>query len=180
MKVDRLSAVLAAVAFSFALSAPAEVKPLAVGGYSVELEVVLAAPPDAVYDAATGDISAWWDHSFSEHPKKLYIEAKPGGGFYEIFNDSGDGALHATVNFAQRGKMLRFTGPLGFSGRALDVVTTYEFKPEGNGTRMHVTCNAVGQLSSDEANVVDQVWHHFIVERLKGYIDSGAYLKKAR
>jgi hypothetical protein len=50
------------------------------------------APPEAVYDAATGDISGWWDHYTSEHPKKLYLEAKPGGGFYEIFNDSGDGS----------------------------------------------------------------------------------------
>ena len=158
----------------------AEVKNLAIGGFSTELEVVMPAPPEALYDAATGDISGWWDHHFSEHPKKLYIEAKPGGGFYEIFNDSGDGVLHATVNFAERAKRLRFTGPLGFSGRAVDLVTTWEFKPEGTGTRMRVTCNAVGQLSMEEGKAIDQVWQHFIADRLKGYIESGAYRKKPR
>ncbi|HEY7617525.1 MAG TPA: SRPBCC domain-containing protein [Terriglobales bacterium] len=170
---------LAGAAFAVA-SCQAEVKPLVVGGYSIELEVVLPAAPDAVYDAATGDISGWWDHSFSGHPKKLYIEAKPGGGFYEIFNDSGDGVLHATVNYAERGKRLRFTGPLGFSGNALDLVTTYDFKPEGTGTRLHVTCNAVGQLSEQQAKAVDQVWQHFIGERLKGYIESGSHLKQPK
>lgn len=32
------------------------------------------------YDAIRGDISGWWDHSISEKPYRLYIEAKPGGG----------------------------------------------------------------------------------------------------
>jgi uncharacterized protein YndB with AHSA1/START domain len=175
-----LQTILSAMVLSCVLSAHAEVKPLAVGGYSIELDVVLPAAPEAVYDAATGDISGWWDHSFSGHPKKLYIEAKPGGGFYDIFHDSGDGVLHATVNYAERGKMLRFTGPMGFSGRALDSVVTWTFNPQGSGTRMHVTCNLVGQMSADEAKIVDQVWQHFIAERLKGYIVSGDYLHKAK
>lgn len=45
---------------------------------------------------------------------------------------------------------------------------------------MHVTCNAVGQLSAEEAKAIDQVWRHFIAERLKEYIESGAYRKKAK
>jgi uncharacterized protein YndB with AHSA1/START domain/ketosteroid isomerase-like protein len=177
-KSKMLSAILSVVVLSYGARTQAEVKLLAYGGYSVELEVVLPAAPDTVFDAATGDITGWWDHSFSEHPKKLYIEAKPGGGFYEIFDEAGNGVLHATVIYADRGKMLRFSGPLGFSGNALDSVVTYQFKPEGTGTRMHVSCNLVGQISSDEAQTVDQVWHHFIAERLKAYIESGAYLKK--
>ena len=159
-------------------AAQAEVKLLAYGGYSVELEVVLPVSPNVAYDAATGDIGAWWDHSFSQHPKRLYIEAKPGGGFYEIFDDAGNGVQHAVVIYAERGKLLRFTGPLGFSGNALDAVITYEFKPEGNGTRMHVIVNMVGQISNEDAQAADQVWHHFIADRLKAYIESGDYLKK--
>jgi uncharacterized protein YndB with AHSA1/START domain/ketosteroid isomerase-like protein len=160
-------------------AAQAEVKLLAYGGYSVELEVILPVSPNVAYDAATGDIGGWWDHSFSGHPKKLYIEAKPGGGFYEIFDDSGNGVLHAVVNYAERGKILRFTGPLGFSGNALDAVVTYEFKPEGSGTRMRVMVNMMGQMSMEDAQAADQVWHHFIADRLKAYIESGDYLKKA-
>jgi uncharacterized protein YndB with AHSA1/START domain len=159
-------------------AAQAEVKLLAYGGYSVEVEVILPVSPNVAYDAATGDIGAWWDHSFSPKPKRLYIEAKPGGGFYEIFDDSGNGVQHAVVNYAERGKMLRFTGPLGFSGNALDAVTTYEFKPEGSGTRMHIVVNMMGQMSMEDAQAADQLWHHF-ADRLKAYIESGDYLKKA-
>jgi hypothetical protein len=45
-------------------AAQAEVKLLAYGGYSVETEVILPVSPNVAYDAATGDIGAWWDHSF--------------------------------------------------------------------------------------------------------------------
>lgn len=175
-----LSAILLIILITtmFRSAAHAEVKLLAYGGYSVELEVILPVSPNVAYDAATGDIGAWWDHSFSQHPKRLYIEAKPGGGFYEIFDDSGNGVLHAVVNYADRGKLLRFTGPLGFSGNALDAVTTYEFKPEGSGTRLRISVNMVGQISNEDAQAADQVWHHF-ADRLKAYIESGDYLKKA-
>ncbi len=53
------------------------------------------------------DTNDWWDHSFAENPEKLFIEARPGGGFYEIFDTQGNGARHATVIYAERGKMLR-------------------------------------------------------------------------
>jgi uncharacterized protein YndB with AHSA1/START domain/ketosteroid isomerase-like protein len=174
-----LSAILliAMTTVTLGSAAQAEVKLLAYGGYSVEVEVVLPVSPNVAYDAATGDIGAWWDHSFSQHPKRLYIEAKPGGGFYEIFDDAGNGVQHAVVIYAERGKLLRFTGPLGFSGNALDAVITYEFKPEGSGTRMHVIVNMMGQMSMEDAQAADQVWHHF-ADRLKGYIESGDYLKK--
>src|SRR5579863_5216186 len=129
--LKNLSAILLIITpITLASVARAEVKLLAYGGYSVELEVILPVSPNVSYDAATGDIGGWWDHHFSEHPKRLYIEAKPGGGFYEIFDDSGNGVQHAIVIYAERGKRLRITGPLGFSGNALDAVITYEFKPE--------------------------------------------------
>lgn len=177
--------VVGAVAFVVLLiTAPVIVrgdsKDLKTGAFQIQQEVVLPATPEAVYDAVTGDISGWWDHSFSEHPKKLYIEARPGGGFYEIFNDSGDGALHATVIYAERGRMLRFTGPLGLSGQAVNFVTTYEFLPDPAGTKLRLTCNVSGQIEDGQSKIVDAVWHHFLVERLKPYIESGAYKTKSK
>lgn len=155
-----------------------ETKEIKTAAFQIQQEVVLAAKPDAVYDAVTGDISGWWDHHISEHPKKMYIEARPGGCFCEIFDDLGNGAQHAVVIYAERGKKLRFTGPLGFSGMAVDAVTTYEFLPDPVGTKLRVTMNIVGQIDEPTAQAVDAVWRHFLVERLKPYIDSGAYLRK--
>jgi uncharacterized protein YndB with AHSA1/START domain len=158
----------------------AETKEIKTAAFQIQQEVIIAAKPESVYDAATGDISGWWDHHMSEHPKKLYIEAKPGGCFCEIFDDAGNGAQHALVIYADRGKMLRFTGPLGFSGMAIDSVTTYEFLPDPAGTKLRVTVNITGQIDEKTAQLVDGVWHHFIAERLKPYVESGANSKKPK
>lgn len=153
----------------------AEVKSAEKGKFRIEQELILPATPNEVYDAVTGDISGWWDHAFSGHPKKLYVEARPGGGVYEIFDDAGNGALHATVIYADRGKRLRYTGSLGFSGRAIDMVTSYDLAAEGTGTKFHLTVTAAGDVDEQLAAAVDGVWHHFLDERLKAYITSGDY-----
>ena len=131
-----------------------------------------------VYDAVTGDISPWWDHHFTATPKKLYIEPRPGAGFYEIFNDAGEGALHATVIYAERGKRLRYTGPLPFSGKVVDFAVTYDLDPDPGGTRFHLTVNAAGQLPDGVDKIVDSVWHHMLVEQLKPYLESPEYKKR--
>lgn len=144
------------------------------GGFRVDHEMVLPGTPGEIYDAITGDVSGWWDHSMSANPKKFFIEARPGGGFYEIFNDRGDGVRHAVVIYADRGKLLRFEGPLGLSGYAIHMVHTIEFAAEGTDrTRLHLTVRAAGEIQDGWAEAVDRTWHHFLVERFKPYVESG-------
>jgi uncharacterized protein YndB with AHSA1/START domain len=164
-----------AVMAIIATGASAEVKSAGNGKFRIEQELVLPATPNEVFDAVTGDISEWWDRSLSPHPKKFYIEARPGGGFYEIFDDAGNGVLYATVTYADRGKTLRYTGPLGLYGYAAELVTTYEFNAEGTGTRFRLTVTAAGDADENAAAGVDRVWHHFLDERLEPYIVSGDY-----
>ena len=157
----------------------AENHELKVGGFSLTHQLTLPGTPEIIYDAITGDISGWWDHTFSEKPAKFYIDPKPGGGFYEIFDESGDGLQHATVIYADRGKLLRFDGPLGLSGYAIHIVTTYEFESVGSDSiLLKFTLNAAGQMEKGWANVVDNVWHHFLFEQFKPYIESGKHLVK--
>ncbi len=147
--------------------------------FSFEKVVTLPGTPVVIFDAVTGDISGWWDHSMSENPKEFYIEPVPGGGFWEIFDDEGNGVLHATVIYADRGKILRFDGPLGLSGKAIQIVTTYEFEPVGNdSTLFKVSVHGAGEVDEGIPALVEQVWDHFIFEQLEPYILSGKYLEK--
>ena len=124
-----------------------------------------------VFEAVTGDISGWWDHSFSHKPYRLFIEPKPGGGFWEMFDDKGNGVLHATVTYADRGKVLRFVGPLGLAGKALDMVSTYTLKSiTADSTRLYLDVHAAGEITPGLEKVVHGVWVHFLVERLKPYL----------
>jgi len=144
--------------------------------FSFEHELILPGTTEEIYDAVTGDISGWWDHSFSENPLKFYIDPKPGGGFYEIFNESGDGVLHATVIFAERGKMLRMDGPLGLSGQAVKLVMTYTFeKADSKTTKLLLTVNGAGEIKEGTSEIVKSVWHHFLFDQLKPYVESGKH-----
>ncbi|NOQ97068.1 MAG: SRPBCC domain-containing protein [Calditrichae bacterium] len=153
-------------------SVKAENRPLKVGAFQVTHSLTLPGSPEALFDQVSGDISGWWDHSMSEKPLKFYLEPKPGGGFYEIFDEAGNGVKHAEVIYAQRGKLLRFVGPLGLSGNAITLVTSYQFESMGNDSvRVNVTVNASGQMEEGWAETVDRVWYHFHFERLKPYVE---------
>ena len=131
--------------------------------FAFEMNFSYPGDPDFIYDHLTGDITSWWVHSFSENPYKLYIDATPGGGFYEIFDESGDGARHATVIYAERGKMLRMEGPLGLSGQAITLICTYTLKAsEKNSTLLTLQVNGAGELSDETPDLVKQVWEHFL------------------
>lgn len=146
--------------------------------FSFEKQVTLPGTPEIIFDTVTGDISGWWDHHMSEHPKELFIEPVPGGGFWEIFDDEGNGVLHATVIYADRGKILRFDGPLGLSGKAIQIVTTYEFEPVGtDSTLFKVSVHAAGEVEEGIPQIVENVWEHFIFEQLKPYIEAGKHLE---
>ena len=141
------------------------------GTFRFEMNFSYPGDPEFIYDHLTGDISAWWDHSFSQDPYRLYIEARPGGGFYEIFDESGDGARHATVIFAKRGEMLRMEGPLGLSGLALTLVCTYSLQPSGDdGTLLTLQVNGSGEFDGKTPELVRQVWEHFLWEQFRPYI----------
>ncbi len=141
--------------------------------FSFQKEVTLPGSPNEIWNIVTGDISGWWDHSFSDNPVKFYIDAKPGGGFWEIFDEEGNGVLHATVIYADKGKLLRFEGPLGLSGKAIQVVTTFQFESSGNdSTKFIVSLNAAGQVEEGIPAIVEKVWDHFIYEQLEPFVKS--------
>lgn len=150
------------------------------GVFSFEKELTLPGSPEVIFDAATGDISGWWDHSVSGNPMEFFIEPFPGGGFWEIFDEDGNGILHATVIAADRGKLLRFDGPLGLAGTAIQLVTTYTFEPVAgsDSTLMKISVHASGEINDATAGIVERVWDHFIFERFKPYIEEGKHLKK--
>ncbi len=152
-----------------AVTALAEVTPVPTGGFSVSQKVTVAVSPEQAFDYFTGDVIDWWDHTFSGNPVKLYLEPKPGGGFWEIFDDAGNGARHAEVIYVKRGEVIRFDGPLGLSGNALHMSHTVTFARKGDETEVSVVVNAAGQVEDGWQDAVDGVWTHFL-SRYRDYV----------
>ena len=178
MRIEKIIQISTVLLFVFlANSSFAQVEELKTGAFAFEIEVKLLGSTNLIYDAISGDISGWWDHTFSKQPKKFHIETKPGGGFWEIFDEEGNGVKHAEVIYADRGKLLRFDGPLGLSGQAIKVVTTYTFTESGaDSTLLKVSVRGSGELAEGTSGIVYKVWKHFILDRFKNYIESGKHL----
>jgi hypothetical protein len=145
----------------------------------VKQEVVVPCGPAEAFDAFTGDITPWWDHSFSGNPHRMFIEPRPGGGFVELFDTAGNGALHATVITARKGELLRFEGPLGLAGRAIIMTTTCAFDSGGTDScRITVEAHIAGEVDEKLAVTVDGAWRRFLFERFAPYVRSGAHRSK--
>jgi uncharacterized protein YndB with AHSA1/START domain len=149
------------------------------GGFALIHEIVLPVPPAEAFAAFTGEIGGWWDHAFSKHPRRLFIDARPGGAFCEVFDDQGNGAVHARVTYVERGKRLRFVGPLGLAGEPLEMIHTVDFESSGGGTRMKLAVTGVGQIDAGWPPVVDRVWNHFLVERFQPHVKAGQHRARA-
>lgn len=147
-------------------------------GFRTAFTVEIAAPVETVFDVATGDVSPWWDHSFMLEPAELVIEPEFGGRFYERFEAGApDGALHARVIYVDRPHNLRLHGPLGLSGRAVDLVTSWTLTEDAAGqTEFQVEFSIQGEVDEALAGVVREVWIHFIQDRLKPYVEGECYL----
>jgi hypothetical protein len=145
-------------------------EPRTYGAFTFKDSVQVPLSPEEAFDSFL-QVEAWWDHRFSETPSRFYIEAKPGGGFFEIFDESGDGVKHAEVIFVDRGKALRMRGPLGLSGFALDMVYTLDFQASNSGTWVRLDVRGAGELQEGWAEAVQGVWHHFLTERFGPYAE---------
>ncbi len=181
MKFSTLSILLVWACLSFSqLHAEVVGRPdsLGRGAYIIKQLVEVPVSPEEAYDLMTGDISGWWDHSFSDKPHKLYIEPKPGGHFMEIFDESGDGVQHATVIYARRGVMLRMDGPLGLSGMAVSNVVTWLYEKSETGCKVSAEIHILGEVTDRFAAIGDKVWHHFLTEQFKPYAEAKNIQKK--
>jgi len=172
-----ISLIILIISMSILSPTRADIKTLNYSCFVITHKITLPGSPVMIYDAITGDISGWWDHSFSDSPLQFYIEPKPGSGFYEIFDESGNGVLHATVIVAERGKLLRFDGPLGLSGRAIKMVHTYEFSPVGSdSTLLKLSVNISGEIEKELPETIERVWQHFLFERFQPYVEENRHL----
>ena len=154
------------------------VQPFEVQGFRTTQTITIEAPRDEVWEAATGDVSPWWGHTFKADRVELIIEPEFGGRFYERFRDGEDsGALHADIIYVDAPSELRMHGPLGLSGRSYDLVINWTLEEaDAETTSFTVDLSMHGEIDAELAGVVHGVWTHFIAGRLKTYVEADCHL----
>ena len=133
------------------------VTPVAV---EIEAEIVIDADVTRVWTALTDGIGEWWDHSFTDKPYAIVLEPVIGGRFYEQFDESGAGALYATVTYIEPYRVLRTSGSMGRPG-ARQYVKTYRLEADGDRTIVRTNASMLGDIGAD---------------RMDGYRDGGQKL----
>jgi len=138
----------------------------------IERDVELQATPERVFAALTTEIGAWWDHTFAEEPRGLYLEPYAGGRFYEEFGHGGS-ALYAVVTYAEPGKLLVLSGSMGMRGPVLATVR-YELEPHEGGTLLRLAHRVVGEVDDETREMYTTGWEALLDGQLKEYVEQGA------
>lgn len=137
-------------------------------------EIILEAPPEPVFAALTEDIGAWWGHPYLHRMATgLVLEAKLGGSFRELWGPQA-GALLATVTAIAPAERLELTGRLHMG--VVQGVVNFDLAPEGAGTRLSFTHQAIGHLRAEVAASAEGGWSELLGVRLKSFVERGERL----
>ncbi|WP_422058079.1 SRPBCC family protein [Sphingomonas sp.] len=109
------------------------------GGFVSTHRLVIAAPPEKVWDTIARP-SLWWskDHTYSGNAANISWDTRPGGCWCETLD--GGAVEHGRTVYAVRGKALRLSGAFGpLQSGAVTATMTFALKPDGQGTTLTVT-----------------------------------------
>ena len=137
---------------------------------TIEAEIRIEAPVNAVWEALTTGVGAWWPHRFEDDGSTVRLEPWVGGRFYETSGDGEEGGLYAHVTYLERGHMLRTSGPMGLRGAGL-YVKTYRLEPDGDGTIVRTHAEMLGRFD-EETLAGYRSGNNAVVEALKAYVES--------
>lgn len=135
----------------------AEVTKSEAGGFVSTHKLMIAAPPDKVWDTIAKP-STWWskDHTYSGDSANISWDTRPGGCWCEKVE--GGAVEHGRTIYAVRGKTLRISGAFGpLQSGAVSATMTFSLKPEGKGTALIVTYVAGGYHPSGLQNFATAV-----------------------
>lgn len=125
-------ALIAAIAAP-AASARAEVTRSQADGFVSTHRLVIAAPPDKVWDTIATP-ALWWskDHSYSGNAANLSWDTRPGGCWCEKW--AGGAVEHGRTLYAVRGQALRLSGAFGpLQSGAVTATMSFVLTPQGQG-----------------------------------------------
>lgn len=139
--------------------------------FQIEQEIQIESPAKEVFEHMTNDVSTWWSHSFTETPKRIVLEPKLGGHFFEEF-ESGGSALYATVTYIEPNKKLVLQGPMGKSGAIVGSIA-FELNEGAGGTLLKLSHHAFGEVTDEQKQNYSKGWQELLGNRLKSVVEKG-------
>ena len=138
----------------------------------VELEIPIAAPPGAVWNALLNETTFWWPRDFYTGPANgFHIEPRLGGKVYEDWGD-GNGVVWYSVFGINPGRSVDLEGCLAVPYGPAHTLLHIELVPDGDGTLLQVSDSTIG-LAGDCGTSKTEGWQQVFAGGLKAYVERG-------
>jgi uncharacterized protein YndB with AHSA1/START domain len=164
---------------SIAAPARAEVAAATPGGFLLQSEAIVAAPPEAAWRALLR-IQHWWSsaHTYSGDAARLRLEPRAGGCWCERWD--GQSVEHARVVLVMERESVRTLRAIGGLGplQALGAtgVLTFTISPDRRGAKLTMTYRVSGDPGIDFSQIAAPVDGVLMEQfaRLTHYIEAGS------
>jgi hypothetical protein len=120
-----------------------------------------------VWRAITTEMGLWWSERVHDEARTA-IEPVPGGLWTQMW--SSGGALLGTVTHVQVPLLLRMSGPLAMSTPVFNTVELVLEPTAEQGTNLHLSHHAFGQLGPDDEAAYEEVWTSLLDGSLRTFL----------
>ena len=137
----------------------------------LELEHVIKAPREAVFDALIHDITVWWSAPFLKGPaKRMILEPRIGGLLYEDWG-GGDGLHLCTVTNLDTPNALTLSGAMGMGDLVAGHIK-FQLENHPEGTLVQLSHVAVGELPEGIEHNYREGWEALIGTNLRSHTET--------
>lgn len=134
-----------------------QARPIELFAGHVRLELMLPAPPTAVFDAFAAHIDHWWPERTAAG-SRIELEAWINGRFYERYDSDRSGVLLATVIAIDPPHMLCLQGPMGISDRVALSRVELAFEPRSDATLLQLVHHVAGEVDDALLQEHGDIW----------------------
>jgi uncharacterized protein YndB with AHSA1/START domain len=146
----------------------------ALGNLVVEQDILIRASRAKVFEALTGDLSAWWGRPYIQdlsRARSVVLEPRLGGHFLEKWSDE-EGAIWCTVTNLKRNERLILQGSMAMGGAVFGVIR-FDLEDAPAGTRLKLSHRAIGEVNPELQQNYHGGWEDLLQRRLRAWVERG-------
>ncbi len=137
---------------------------------TIEMELVIKAPPERVFKAISEELGNWWPHRYKPD-SEVFSEARLGGRSGENFKNGG-GAIYGEVVYYDQDRLLISAGA-SVLNRGTSSYLRQEVLPHPEGTLYKRSSQIWGTISDDLEKMYREGTKKLMEDALIGYLERG-------
>ncbi len=136
----------------------------------IEMEMVLKATPEIVYNAIVHEMDKWWPHRFVPG-SSIRVDPRPGGLMEEVF-EGGGGAVYGQIMMLIPGRKVVTSSPsaLNTTFYSNNVET---FEPHADGSLYKKSMTLFGHVPEEMERMYTEGSRQLMEDALRGYVEGG-------